>query len=160
MLSPRRNVYIISLPLRLRDLCGRGVRNIVKARGGRWLQREQHFPDTTRQTNVHINSYGLWGHAVKSAQSLPDKNPSMGEGKWAQSPTPSYPQLQLGEGLAAFFSEWDSGKAPHPRVVSQQTLDQIGVGRGNKLGESCRRGMDMIKIDYVKFSKNKWKHLF
>lgn len=53
VLSPKWAVYSTSFPLRFRNLCGRGYRKIVRARGHRWLQGNGVFQTVP---GVHVNS--------------------------------------------------------------------------------------------------------
>lgn len=81
--SPKQDVFIKSLPSRLRNLCRMRQRN-CKSRKWWLTPRKRCLPNTTEL--IHVNSQGLW----QDAQVQSRQNPSTQKEKWTPTPTTNH----------------------------------------------------------------------
>lgn len=104
-LSPKRDVFINFIPLMLTNLCRRGVRKTVRARGEGWVKEiassRHNRPDT------HVRSQRLGQH-TEAHMSLNQAKPQQREGVWTQRSIPSPEAIcnrnLLSEGRSVFSS--------------------------------------------------------
>ena len=104
-LSPKRDVFINFPTLMLTNLCRRGVRKIVRARGEGWIKEiassRHNRPDT------RVRSQRLGQHA-EAHVSLNQAKPQQREGVWTQrfipNPDATCKRNLLGKGRSVFSS--------------------------------------------------------
>lgn len=104
MLSHQWDSYIISLPWRFRDLCRRGSREILRARDGGWLQRNNVFQLQQVSCTNESTEIGT-AHTSTRHKMKPDKNPAKDRDECDV--------LSLADGRLPFYCCWERVSVPY-----------------------------------------------